>query len=1107
MTKLRLKRILSLILTMSIILATLYGIPFQAIAAENEDSASEIADNGTCGENLTWILDADGILTISGTGEMYDYSGNASLPWGTDIIEVIIEEGVTTIGSWAFYHCAYLTSIIIPNSVTSIGEYTFSHCYRLENIIIPNSVISIGILAFNSCIRLTNVSLSNSLNRIENGLFSSCESLVSITIPGSVTSIGEYVFQHCTELISIALPEVSSIGNGFLKNCSKLNHVFYGGTEDEWKQIVEQKDNSFLTNITTHTESTGFTNIDGCKIHRTICTVCNELLFATYIENGKHSFLDGICSNCGIIEDDHITYYITDDNGSWGCNNGKILKITGFYGDMVFRQVPEFIEGVPVKRICDSAFCNCWNLKYVFFGGNAPIIEEGAFDGETLTCYYPKNNNTWTEEVLRNYGGNITWIEHSGEIPTVITKQPWSEQRLYGSTVELSTGTNKSNVSYQWQYRTPTGNWQVADDSGSATETVRILFKEGMDGYQYRCAVTDEAGKIIYSDAAELSLLEATELRLGVTIPRPDDMAYGGYGYYYFTPEITDAYALIGNGVDYFCDLYDIDMQYIEPNEDGAHVLEAENTYIFRTDGAVRASSVMTLVAVHNYVCAEESTATYVCSYCNDSYTQIPHTYNNGVCINCGEKFSVSGTCGENLNWKLTDDGTLTISGAGDMTDYSFDIAPWYRYAQNITHVVVENGVTHIGDYAFCYCGNLTDIAISTSVSSIGCGVFEYCNNLKSISAEEGSAYYSSDSNGVLFNAGKTVLIQVPAAYNGSYMIPDSVVRIGTAAFCNCVELNGVDIPNTVISIEENAFKHCFDLLKLNLPDGLKSIGRGAFSCCFTLEEVSIPSDIQVIEENMFQFCCSLVRISIPDNVTALGSNAFECCMALTDITIPESVTYIGDRVFAYCWDLENIEIPENVKTIGANAFKCCSLKKVYIPQSVKTLGSNAFMGCTDLSDITFADYSITAINANAFEDCHAIEKIVLPKGLTTIGSQAFMNCTGLTGVTIPQSVTSIASNAFPYPAKTTVYGFKGSYAETFAADGGFTFVDITAACGDIDGSGEIDSADVTALKKLLLATDTEYSKTYDTNADGAVTVADLIRLKKYLAGEAVTLG
>ncbi len=932
MKKLKLKKILSLVLAMSIMLTTLNGISFPVTAAEVDVPAGAIVDAGTCGDTLTWTLYDDGTLIVSGTGMMYDYSWNGSLPWGTNITEVIIEEGVTTIGSCAFYDCAYLTSIIIPNSVTSIGERAFSYCHSLKNIIIPNSVTSIGVFAFNYCTSLTNVSLSNNLNSIENGLFTSCQSLVSITIPSSVTSIGEYVFQHCTELISIALPEVSSIGNGFLYNCSKLNHVFYGGAEDEWKRIVEQEDNTFLASITTHTESTGPTNIDGCEIYRTICTVCNELLFATHIENGEHSFRDGICSDCGIIEDYNITYYITDDNGSWGCNNGKILKITGFYGNMVLLQVPEFIEGVPVKRICNSAFWNCWNLEHVFFWGDAPIIEDSAFEGETLTCYYPKNNNTWTEEVLRDYGGNITWIEHSGEIPTVIIRQPWSEQRLYGATIELSTGTNKNDVSYQWQYRTPMGNWIDATDSGSTTETVKILFKEGMDGYQYRCAITDEVGKIIYSDVAELLLLEATELQLGVTIPRPDDSAYGSPRYFYFTPEITDAYALIGSGVDYFYDLYDIDMQYIEWNEDDTYVLEAGNTYIFLTDSAVQASGVMTLVAVHNYICEEEflsscaevGAATYVCTYCNDSYTQIPHTYDNGVCINCGEKFFVSGTCGENLNWKLTDDGTLTISGTGDMTDYAFDIAPWYKYVRDITNVTIKDGVTYIGDYAFCYCSNLTDIVIPTSVRSIGCGVFEYCNNLNGIWVNEGSDHYSSDNNGCLFNAERTKLVQVPAAYNGSYTIPDSVVGIEAAAFCNCVGLTGVDIPNTMISIGENAFMHCSNLLKLNLPDGLKSIGRGAFACCFALEEVSIPSGIKVIEENTFQFCESLASISIPNSVTTLGGNAFEWCLALTDITIPKSVTYIGDRAFAFCWSLESVTvfnsacvIPDDISAMG----------------------------------------------------------------------------------------------------------------------------------------------------------------------------------------------
>lgn len=164
-------------------------------------------------------------------------------------------------------------------------------------------------------------------------------------------------------------------------------------------------------------------------------------------------------------------------------------------------------------------------------------------------------------------------------------------------------------------------------------------------------------------------------------------------------------------------------------------------------------------------------------------------------------------------------------------------------------------------------------------------------------------------------------------------------------------------------------------------------------------------------------------------------------CTLLTDIKLPNTLTKISVCAFLNCTALENIVLPERLNTIEGNAFySCTSLKAVKLPQSVKTLGGYAFYGCSSLADLIIEDYSIKTIEADTFKDCPSLKAVVLPKGLKTVGNEAFMNDTALTEVTIPDSVTSISSSAFSYPAKTTVYGSAGSYAEEFATDGGFTF-------------------------------------------------------------------
>ena len=240
--------------------------------------SSNIVDSGTCGaegnngDNLTWILDDEGVLTISGTGAMASWNWKGS-PWyaNKDKIEsVVIEDGVTSIGANAFDGCSGLTSITIPSSVTSIGEHAFYGCSGLTSITIPSSVTSIGAYAFSGCSvtsitipssvtsigayafygcsvtsitipssvtsigggafsgcsGLTSITIPNSVTSIEWGAFSGCSGLTSITIPSSVTSIGAYAFRGCSGLTSITIPSsVTSIGEYTFYGCSGLTSI------------------------------------------------------------------------------------------------------------------------------------------------------------------------------------------------------------------------------------------------------------------------------------------------------------------------------------------------------------------------------------------------------------------------------------------------------------------------------------------------------------------------------------------------------------------------------------------------------------------------------------------------------------------------------------------------------------------------------------------------------------------------------------------------------------------------------------------------------------------------------------------------------------------
>ena len=155
-------------------------------------------ESGTCGDNLQWKLTDEGVLTITGTGEMQDWGGD-SRPWPPyrNVKQVIIGDGVTTIGKRAFSDCSSLTSVTIGNGVITIGWGAFYNCPYLTSVTIPNSVTTIGGMAFYRCFSLTSVTIPNSVTTIGSGAFSDCRSLTSVTIPNGVTTIGDWAFYYC----------------------------------------------------------------------------------------------------------------------------------------------------------------------------------------------------------------------------------------------------------------------------------------------------------------------------------------------------------------------------------------------------------------------------------------------------------------------------------------------------------------------------------------------------------------------------------------------------------------------------------------------------------------------------------------------------------------------------------------------------------------------------------------------------------------------------------------------------------------------------------------------------------------------------------------------
>lgn len=404
-----------------------------------------------------------------------------------------------------------------------------------------------------------------------------------------------------------------------------------------------------------------------------------------------------------------------------------------------------------------------------------------------------------------------------------------------------------------------------------------------------------------------------------------------------------------------------------------------------------------------------------------------------------------SGTCGEMVTWTLYDDGELRISGTGSMKDYPMYSPPWYSsYRNQIISVVIDDGVTSVGTYAFSECRALTNITIPSSVTSIGSFAFEYCSALTNIEVAANNAQYAS-LGGVLFNKERTTLITCPPMMTGDYIIPDGVTSIGESAFRFCNSITSITIPESVSIIGAEAFLGCFKLTSITIPEGVTSIGGSAFNYCMALTNIEVAVNnaqyasldgVLFNKEQRTLLACPEKKVghyAVPEGIAGIEAYAFFDCSALTSVTIPEGVTSIGDYAFSGCRHLVSVNLPDGVTSIGQGAFQYCSaLASITIPDSVTNIGRDAFVGCSTLTSITIPN-SVTRIEEHTFLSCDSLISVTLPGSIASIESGAFYNCEALTSVyytgTKRQWESISMRDALPETATVMILRYEISYA------------------------------------------------------------------------------
>ncbi len=426
------------------------------------------------------------------------------------------------------------------------------------------------------------------------------------------------------------------------------------------------------------------------------------------------------------------------------------------------------------------------------------------------------------------------------------------------------------------------------------------------------------------------------------------------------------------------------------------------------------------------------------------------------------------GKCGENAVWTLDSSGKLTITGTGAIDVFSYSDSNWDRYAKNIKEVVIEKGITEIGNYTFSNYPQLMSVSIPDSVTSIGVSAFNECEKLTGIMIPasvttlkcpltyetgiqaitvdpENPVYCSAD--GVVFSKDMTKLVCVPDGYAATeYAIPDSVTVIGKDAFYCCRRLNTVIIPDSVTEIGDGAFNECKSLNTVSIPDSVTSIGEYAFSGCDALTGITIPASVTSLANSFDNYTplrsitvdpenpvyCSvdgvvfsrdmtkLVRVpeaypadeyTIPGSVTEIGDEAFFSCDKLTAVSIPEGVEVIGKHAFCFCMELVSVDIPESVTVIRAHAFnKCDALQHVTMPKNLTEMGDAVFYLDAELQSVELPK-NLTVIPGELFYSARKLKKAEIP--LVAVNG-ILIDASAASGeVTVPDGVTFINPYAF----------------------------------------------------------------------------------------------
>ena len=1000
------KRCLSFLLAVAMVIACAPVIPLEVNAAT--------VASGDCSDNLTWTLDEDGVMTISGTGAMDDYATASSAPWHAyraSIQKVVIEDGVTAIGARTFYNCTNLFDVSIGKDVDVIGTYAFRGCTILSEITIPANVV-----------------------QIDGSAFRVCSLLETVTFEGNAPTVGNYVFDGCVTPLVIKHYEDAT-----------------GFDVAPWTAYTACKMHSGEWVVEAEASCTA----EGSRYM--ICTVCGETTTETIPMS--HNYVGGICTLCGAGK-----IFVEGTCGSttqWGLDVHGNLYINGTGA------ISSYSSGsAPWYTYRDR-------ITNIVIADTITSISSGAFYGlnslESITIpFVGYTRKTATNTYQYPFGYIFGTTSYDGGVST--------PQNYYGSSTDKTTG-GTYYIPSSLKSVTVTGGEILYGAFYGCANLTSVTIGDGATciggSAFYNCSslesveIPDSVTSIGSSAFYNCSNLASVVIPDSVT-------SIGTYAFGYCSsltsvviPEsvtsigdyafcgcsrlesvvIPDSVESIGSSAFYNCS----NLASIEIPDSVTSI----GTYAFYN------CSSLTSVVIPESVTSIGNYAFYDCSSLESvEFLNSATSIGDGAFRNCTGLISIEipdsvTSIGSGAFSGCSNLETITLSfvGSGDSTSYqlgyifgtsSYDGGVATKQYQssssyktyyipsslktviitgtyigygafyncsNLTSVIIGNGVTSIGGSAFYGCTRLSSVIIPDSVNSIGSGAFYDCSSLEHITIPFVGSSKKTASSTYQYPFGYIFGTSSGGGATEQYYYGSSTTSTTKSTYYIPSSLKSVTV--TGGEILYGAFYNCKNITSITIGDGATCIGDWAFYNCSSLESVEIPDSVTSIGSSAFSGCSSLANVEIPDSITSIGSSAFSSCSSLTNMIIPDSITAIPNSAFYNCSNLASVLIPDSVESIGSYAFSgCSSLANVVIPDSIKAIPNYAFSGCSSLTSVVIPD-SVESIGSSAFSGCSSLTSVVIPDSVTSIGSSAFSGCSSLTSVVIPDSITSIQEGTF----------------------------------------------------------------------------------------------